>query len=158
MSSSLGDWFEAHKPAASRRSHMVLAALMWTFVGTFLAGRGGLYLVLNLRMAGFGWLILSCVLGLLKGAFALDKAAKRILARIDLRQGMHCIGGFLSVRSWALVALMIFMGRLLRLSHMPALLVSCLYVTVGTALVFSSRLFWRRWMAEEPTDPVGTTS
>jgi hypothetical protein len=151
MSSRLGNWFEAHKPSASRRSHVVLAGLMWTVVGTYLAARGSIYLLGNLRPAGFGWLILSCVLGLLKGFFALDKAAKRIVARIYLRQGMNCIGGFLSVRSWGMVMLMILLGRFLRWSHVPALMVSCLYVTVGIALIFSSRLFWGRWLGEAPT-------
>jgi len=87
---------------------------------------------------------LGTAAGLLKGRFVLDRAATRIADRIAARGDGRCVGGFLSVRSWLLVALMSGAGRLLRGGLLPAAAVGTLYVAIGTGLVFSSRIAWRR--------------
>lgn len=136
-------WFETHKPAAPARVHLFLATLMWSVVGTVLLVTGVIW------TAKLGWPTASFLLcagalgGLLKSRLILNRAARRIGTRIMARGDGRCIGGVLSVRSWALVACMAGAGRLLRaqFAWIPAL--GALYVAIGIALLVSSRVVWR---------------
>ena len=75
---------------------------------------------------------------------------RRWLVRIASRGDGRCIGGFLSARSWLLVALMSGAGRLLRGGLLPLPVAGTLYVAIGTGLLFSSRIAWLRWRAAAP--------
>ena len=67
-----------------------------------------------------------------------------MIERIRIRGDGRCLGGFLSLRTWGFVALMMVVGRVLRgtLAHE---IVGPLYIAVGSALIISSRLTWRAW-------------
>jgi len=141
-------WVEKYKPAAAVRAHLLLAGLMWTVVGAALVGVGGRWLW-HLPTPTAPWLAaLAVVIGAFKARFVLDRAARTIADRIRERGDGRCLGGFLSVRSWALVAVMVAGGRLLRGSHVGRGLLGVLYVAVGTALLLSSRVAWRAWREE----------
>ena len=58
--------------------------------------------------------------------------------RIERRGDGRCIGGFLSLRTWALVALMMVAGRTLRHSFVPAVIIGLAYAAVGTALLVAA--------------------
>jgi hypothetical protein len=138
-------WLESHKPAAPVPVHLLLAGLMWTAVGTALVVVGGRWLWRS-EAAAASWLAaLALVLGVLKARFVLDRTARRTVERIRERGDGRCLGGFLSIRSWALVGVMAGGGRLLRGSHLARHLLGFLYLAVGTALVLSSRLAWQAW-------------
>ena len=138
-------WVEKYKPAAAVRAHLLLAGLMWAVVGAALVGFGGRWLW-QLPTPAAPWLAaLAVVIGAFKARFVLDRAARTIADRIRERGDGRCLGGFLSVRSWALVAVMVAGGRLLRGSHVGRGLLGVLYVAVGTALLLSSRVAWRAW-------------
>ena len=138
-------WVERYKPAAAVRAHLLLAGLMWTVVGAALVGFGGRWLW-QLPTPAAPWLAaLAVVIGAFKARFVLDRAARTIADRIRERGDGRCLGGFLSVRSWALVAVMVAGGRFLRGSHVARGLLGVLYVAVGTALLLSSRVAWRAW-------------
>jgi hypothetical protein len=127
---ALAEWARAHKPRGSRRARLALAFLLWLTVGTCLLVAG----------VGWCWSARHAVLGL-------ALAARRIVTRIEVSGEDRCLGGFLSVRTWALVALMAGLGRLLRSGILARSLVGLLYVTIGAALLLSSRLLlvaWRR--------------
>jgi hypothetical protein len=125
---------------------MLLAAALWSCVGTALLAAGARW---SLRAAGprggLLLIVLGVAVGLLKGRFVLDRAATRIADRIAARGDGRCAGGFLSARSWLLVALMSTAGRLLRRGPVPLAIVGTLYVAIGTGLLFSSRVAWLRW-------------
>ncbi len=138
-------WVERYKPAAAVRAHLLLAGLMWTVVGAVLVGFGGRWLW-QLPTSAAPWLVaLAVVIGAFKARFVLDRAARTIVDRIQERGDGRCLGGFLSVRSWALVAAMAACGRFLRGSHVARGLLGVLYVAVGTALLLSSRVAWQAW-------------
>ena len=134
------------KPRAAGRTQLLLAAALWSCVGSALLLAGARW---SLRAAGPGdgalLVALGVAAGLLKGRFVLDRAATRIADRIAVRGDGHCAGGFLSARRWLLVALMSGAGRLLRGGLLPLAAVGTLYVAVGTGLLFSSRIAWLRW-------------
>ena len=136
------------KPRAAGRTQLLLAAAFWSCVGSALLLAGARW---SLRAAGPGdgalLVALGVAAGLLKGRFVLDRAARRIAERIAARGDGHCAGGFLSARSWLLVALMSAAGRLLRGGLLSHAVVGPLYTAIGTGLLFSSRTAWRRWRA-----------
>jgi hypothetical protein len=141
----MGAFFERWKPRASARVQLLLAAGMWFVVGAALLVAGARWTIEAFGpRAGLAVLALGLGAGLLKGRFVLDRAAGKIADRIAARGDGRCLGGFLSLRSWLLVALMSGAGRLLRGGLLPHEVVGPLYAAIGAALLFSSRVPWRR--------------
>jgi hypothetical protein len=148
-------WIEAHKPAADRWVHHLLAALMWSVVGSALLAVGSHWA--GLTFAAFGTahaVLLPLVLigcgvaaGVAKAHWVLRPSAERIIQRIDERGDGRCAGGFLSWRSWGFVLVMILAGRLLRGSHIPRAALGVVYVAVGTALLLAAHQPWQAWRA-----------
>jgi len=136
---------ERWKPRASGRTQLLLAAGLWTVVGSLLLAFGTRWTLGALGPVG-GPLVLALGIGagLFKGRFVLDRAAGRIADRIVRRGDGRCLGGFLSVRSWLLVALMSGAGRLLRGGLLPPAVIGPLYAAIGAGLLYSSRIAWRR--------------
>lgn len=147
-------WYERLKPQASRRTQLLLAGGMWVTVGGALLYFGsswileGRHLGPSLLLVGIG-----ALLGIAKAAFILDRAAAKIVERIGEMGEGHCAGGFLSLRSWILVAAMILLGRLLRTGLLPVAAVGTLYVAIGTGLLVSSRLVLSSWWRESGKIP-----
>ncbi len=130
------------KPAAPASAHLLAAAVMWSVVGLALGIRG----LINLDFSawtGAVWAVAALIVGGFKGQFVLKKTACRAISRIIERGDDKCLGGFMSLKSWLLIASMIIMGKLLRASPLPHNLVWSVYVAVGAALSVSSRFFWQ---------------
>ncbi|WP_067620464.1 hypothetical protein [Dissulfuribacter thermophilus] len=132
------------KPKGSSKKQLFLAGAMWSLVGIMLFFRGIRWLILNQYE---NWLIIICILGatvigLIKGKIILDKAANKATIRIQKRGDDKCLFGFFSWKNWLLIALMITLGRLLRASPAPVYVVSTIYMAIGTALTYSSRIFF----------------
>lgn len=138
-------WLESFKPAASRRTHLLLAAVLWTVVGGLLAYFGTCWL-LQASIAHV-YLLLAAAggAGVIKARFVLGKTAARTVERIRLRGEGRCLGGFVSFRTWALIALMVAAGRLLRGGWLAQPIVGFIYAAIGTGLVLSATRFWRAW-------------
>lgn len=141
---------ERHKPTTSARTQLLLAELMWTAVGTMLLTFGLHWITRRYHGPGWAYAAPFLIVGLLKGRFVLDRVARRTIARIGTRGDSHCVGGFFSLTSWALVVGMMVLGQVLRASPLPRAGVGFLYVVVGTALLFSSRAFWKEWFLLRP--------
>jgi hypothetical protein len=126
---------------------------MWSIVGAGLISFGFRWTVADSPASRFLPLVAGGILaGAVKSKFFLDRAALKIVTRIAVRGEGRCAGGFLSLRSWALVLAMIAAGRLLRGSLIPAVAVGTLYVAVGTGLILSSRHAWQAWRAAPPEE------
>ena len=127
-------------PGVDKRVHLLLSALLWTAVGLWLLLRGGLWL----QLADSLWLFIpALLLGSVKSLLILDRTAKKGIQRILRFNGTACVGAVYSVRTWLLVLAMMAMGYLLRQSGLPKAVLGTLYVTIGWALVLSSRHAWR---------------
>jgi hypothetical protein len=138
----LAAWAERWKPAAGVRAHLFSAAIMWTVVGLGLAAAGmvwcfGSALPWSLVLAAAG-----VAAGLAKGRFLIRTMAERNAARIITRGDGRCLGGFLSVKTWLLVALMMTSGIILRRSAVPRPVLGVLYTAVGTALLVGCVTLW----------------
>ncbi len=139
------------KPSASRRTHLLAAAVVWSVVGLGLFSFGTVWLV-QTETSYLPWLALAALVGGgAKGAFVLQRTASRSIARIYARGDGRCLGGFFSFKTWLLVAVMMAGGRLLRSSDLPREIVGTIYAAIGTALLVGSIAFWgaaRKFHAE----------
>ncbi len=143
--SNVWQWLASYKPAASMRVHLLLAAVMWTTVGSMLLTIGVRWMP-DGRPSYTALLVAAGVVtGLLKSRFVLVRTATRMVERIRTRGDGRCVGGFISLRSWALVGLMIAMGRVIRLGLLPRPAAAVLYIAVGVALLATSLRLWGEW-------------
>ena len=129
------------KPGASPTTHLLVAALLWSFIGGYLLVRGGL--LYNHQLF---WPVLAVlVLGGLKSRFLLDRSARKNIIRILAMKENSCLGAVYSLKMWGLVLVMMLAGRGSRELGLPTHWVALLYLMVGCALFLSSRLYWRQW-------------
>ncbi len=124
---------------------MLLAALMWSAVGIFLFARGVWNIAVLDDQLKYLWIAIALAVGILKAKVVLEKTAGKIAGRILSRPEDSRLLGFLSRRSWFLIALMIIMGKLLRATPLSRSLVWSVYVAIGAALFASSRILWKNW-------------
>ena len=138
-------WLARLKPGASIRTNLLVAALMWSFIGLYLMVRG--YLLCG-DLSGI-FLGLAVGLGTVKAFLVIERAARKNIARIVARPDGMCLGGVYSWRMWGMVVCMMLGGRLLRNSSVPPVVVGVIYVAVGWALLLSSRVIWQEWIARK---------
>jgi hypothetical protein len=132
-------------PATPARTHLLLAAIMWTVVGALLVVFGGRWALRGAIPHAGVLLAVAVAVGLVKARYVLSHTARHTIARIRSRGDGRCIGGFLSVRSWGLVLLMSIGGRLLRGGPIPSAVVGLIYTAVGTALLVAGLRIWQAW-------------
>lgn len=131
-----------YKPGASARTHLFLAALIWSVVGFFLLTNGFVLIFLQ----DHSWLaVAGLILGTAKTFFILDRVARQNVKRIKEFEDKVCIGSVYSWKTWILVAGMIVLGRFLRTTVLPGEVIGLVYTAVGWALMLASRLLWLAW-------------
>ncbi len=133
------------KPGAKKRTILLLSAVLWTAIGTMLFFKG-IYRLLQLSDIRLYILFGGMLVGVLKSYFILDKTARRGIDRILRFEDGTCLGAVYSAKTWLLVLCMITAGIFLRNSSLPISVLSFLYIAIGSALGFSSRLAWLRWI------------
>ena len=140
----MSSWLETYKPVASSRLQLLLAGCTWSTVGMGLICVGTYWVVSN-NGYNIGLLVISLCLGFGKSLLVLDRVAKRIVKRIELRGEGRCLASFYSLGGWAIVILMMVMGRILRSAGISYSILGVIYAAVGTGLLVSSRLIWLAW-------------
>jgi len=134
--------FHKYKPAAPARYHLFVAALLWSVVGSALLFFGCKW-VINKHETLYIWLLIPALLiGLLKTRLVLFKAADRMTSRIIARGDGKCIGGFISYKTWLIIAIMAGTGKFLRGGLLPIAIVGLIYAAVGIALLYGSSRLW----------------
>jgi len=142
------------KPGATVKTHLLVAALLWSFIGAYLLVRGALLYgqgeALGLGETGLIWFwgppLLALALGVLKARLLAGSAASNIRRILAMKNNL-CLGAVYSLKMWALVALMLLAGRVLRNAGLADQWVALAYLAVGFALLLSSGLFWRQWQS-----------
>ncbi|WP_163339654.1 hypothetical protein [Desulfopila sp. IMCC35008] len=127
------------KPGGHRKTHLLLAASLWTGIGCLLTARGLHWLA---KSDSFAVLVPAVLAGVLKSRYILDKTAAKSIDRILHLKDGTCLGAVYSTKTWGLVLLMMGMGIILRMSSCPLPVLGFLYVMIGCALIRSSRLGW----------------
>jgi Ca2+/Na+ antiporter len=147
----MSSWLETYKPVASSRLQLLLGGLMWSLVGVGLICVGT-YWILSTSSHIMGLLAISLCIGLAKSLLILDRVASRIVKRIALRGEGRCMVSFYSLRVWAIVIIMMLMGRILRGAGISYSLLGLIYAAVGTSLLMSSRSIWLAWKDHPQAD------
>jgi len=147
----MSSWLETYKPVASSRLQLLLAGVIWSTVGMGLISVGT-YWVVSTSDHIIGLLAISLCLGLGKSLLVLDRVARRIIKRIELRGEGRCLASFYSLRVWVLVIIMMLMGRILRGAGISYSLLGLIYAAVGTSLLMSSRTIWLAWKDHPQAD------
>lgn len=133
------------------RTQLVTAAMMWLIGASILLVRGLGYI------EGRSWhawaLAVGLALGVLKSRYLLERVAASAVARIRTR-GRAFFLSFFSLRSWALVAVMMGGGIAIRQlvvapGQIGAGILGAVYIGVGTALVLADRVFWHAAFRKE---------
>jgi hypothetical protein len=138
------------EPAASRRTLVTTAAIVWAAVGLFLIVRGLLYYPEAHATNGVLTLIVAVVgilLGLAKGIFVFAKLARRNVERINLlspHKEKICVFAFQAWESYLIVLVMITLGILLRMSPLPRLYLIGVYLLIGIGLLIGSRAYLKQ--------------
>jgi len=152
-------WWDRLTPRAGVRVQLFAAALVW-FVGVcFLLVRGVLFVEVPGPGAHFSyWIVpivlVAIVIGIIKARFILIRYADKAVARIQKR-GRACFFGFFAPASWLFVLVMMGGGIALRHSALVdvawgRVLLSTLYIAVGTGLAIADRIFWIAALRPQP--------
>jgi hypothetical protein len=150
---------EPRQLTASKRRRLLLAGLFWTVTGAALLTFGTIWAIQARTTMTALILPVALGLGLAKSEWILTRVTHRIVERVRTGRADRWIGGFMPLHLWLAIALMILVGRLLRLYVLPRDMVGLIYVAVGMALLLSGRVIWARWfsrnaeMASQATDP-----
>lgn len=141
------------KPISKVSTRLLLAALFWNIAAAMLAAKGLNTLLTSTSFAIILLIVLlALAMGLLKSRFILDSTAQKAAMRIrTIKDG--CAFGFFSLKSWAMILTMIGLGRLLCLLHIHPKAIGLIYLTIATALLVSSRIFWREYRKKLPDMP-----
>jgi carbon starvation protein CstA len=93
------------------------------------------------------WVVIPALIaGTVKSLFILDNTARKGVRRILEMADGRCLGAVYSILTWLLVLVMMGAGMALRRSALPREILGGLYVAIGWALFFSSRLAWLAWI------------
>lgn len=123
-------------------TQMLLAALLWTGVGSFLLFRG-LSAALKLDpVVQFAICFSAALIGVGKGLKVMRPTAKKGAERIYRRGDGTCVMGFISWKTWLLVVGMAVFGALLRRAGLPGWLLGVILGGVGSALLIGSWTYW----------------
>jgi hypothetical protein len=131
-----------YKPGVTIRTHLFLAALIWSVVGFFLLTNGFVLISLQNHL---WYAVIGLMLGTVKTFFILDQVAQKNVRRIKEFEDKVCMGSVYSWKTWIMVAAMIILGRFLRKSVLPGEIIGLIYTAVGWALMLASRLMWLEW-------------
>jgi hypothetical protein len=129
------------KPAVGKSVLLFAAAFVWIAAGTMMLALAYTWLHQSASKAP---LFAGILAALLIHHFGFLKIADKNLARIIPMEGRQCLFSFMSWKSYLLVAFMIGMGAVLRLSPVPKAYLSVVYIAIGLALILSSVRYLRR--------------
>lgn len=140
------------KPSVDKKILILLAGFAWVGVG------------MMLLIKVYGWLqteqfyptlicmVIGTGLALVIHHFGFLKIVDKNLDRIYPMSGKRCLFSFIPWKSYLMIALMITMGMLLRLSPIPKIYLSVVYIAIGLSLVFSSMRYLRVFIIESFKD------
>lgn len=141
--SRLSAFLIRYNPAVTNRWLIVLAGATWGIVGLLLC------------RYSYGWLsplqfdhailfaLVGAAISIVVHRYGMSKIARKNIDRLVAISGKKCIFGFLTWKSYAIIALMVTMGVTLRHSAVPKDYLSLLYTSMGGALLLGSIQYYR---------------
>lgn len=131
--------FQIKKPAVKRKALIIIAGVIWSFVGILLINISFRWIVLLSYYELFIAVGIGVVFAIFISIFGFKKIAKKNISRIILLPERVCIFAFIKWETYFLILIMISMGIFLRTSNMiPEMFLVVIYVGIGLALFISS--------------------
>jgi hypothetical protein len=138
--------FQKYKPSVSKHNLLFIAGLAWTTAGGILAGRGSGYVIQHgqhpgWRMAG------GLAFGMIFYVLMFAKISRRHIKRIrGINIPYPCAFSFFNLRGYAMMAVMISGGILLRnLDVINKDWLYNFYIAMGVPLLISASRFYYFW-------------
>lgn len=129
-------------PALPRPWLLALAGLMWTAVGVMLGRYAFVWLTGSPSWVNAGLGLAGVVAAVPIYRLGFRKLARKNLTRIQELNERACLFAFLAWKSYAIVAVMITGGILLRHSAIPKPYLAILYAAIGGGLFLSSFVYY----------------
>ena len=123
-----------------RKTLRFVAGILWFAVGVMLIWRAFPWIRAN-RLSGWVAVIIGLLLGVFKSRMVFIPLAVKNLQRIrelSPQREKISVFAFQSTKAYILIAGMIALGILLRLSPIPRTILITIYVAVGSALILAS--------------------
>lgn len=139
---------ERLNPAVSRNLLLLLAGTVWILVGIMLLSIAKTWLISISGIRAYLILAAGVLLALLIHHFGFLKIVDKNLERILEMEGKKCLFAFIPWKSYAIIAVMIALGRILRSSSLPKQYLAVLYIGIGSALILSSIRYLRFFLKE----------
>ncbi|GAB4278347.1 MAG: hypothetical protein Kow0056_10550 [Coriobacteriia bacterium] len=134
---------ERLKPGVAKRWLYLIAGVIWTAVGCMLLVLAVSWVKREALAAAAGILAVGIALGAAGGATMFAGIARKNIARIREAPDIACAFSFQAWRGYLIMAFMIALGVVLRHSAIPKPALALTYAAVGTALAYSSFLYYR---------------
>lgn len=139
---------EKLKPSAPKHLLLFIAGFMWFGVGIFLNTYVYAWLSSDFQIFNFLIILLGIIFSIAIHYFGFSKIARKNLLRISLMSERPCIFSFMKWQSYFLVIFMIGLGISLRLSPIPKIYLSIIYIGIGLGLVLSSFQYFKAAIKE----------
>jgi len=123
---------------------LLLSGIMWSGVGLFLIGLGIKWSIKFAIIEIVPVLLFGLILGMLIARYGFKFIALKNVDRINAFTGKVCLFAFQELKSYFIILIMMSLGIFLRKSSlMPKILLSPMYIGIGSALFISSFLYYR---------------
>jgi hypothetical protein len=123
---------------------LLLSGLLWSIVGIALCITATQWLAESVWPYSLVAAIIGFALGKAIHQYGFSRIARKNIQRIIELQGRVCLFAFQTWRSYLLIVTMMSIGLVLRHCSAPKLILSIIYLTIGTALTFSSILYYEK--------------
>jgi len=140
--------FESCKPSVRRHWLLFAAGVVWLAVGIGLISVASYWLYHSAWPLSLVLGALSIALGLIVYSVGFSRIIRKNLDRISGKPEEVCLFAFQAWRSYFLILLMILMGYTLRHSPVPKTIDAMIYLTMGSALICGSSLYFREFSAK----------
>ncbi len=129
-------------PGVQKPVLLILAGLLWLATGIMLVTMAIIWLRNSSNEYVVWYAIGGIFAGLLIHHFGFLRIVDKNLGRIRQIDGKYCAFGFMPIKSYLLIALMMTMGILLKHSALPKEYLSVIYLGIGVALILSSARYF----------------
>jgi hypothetical protein len=133
-------------PQVERRWLFVIAAVFWAIAGSMLLGWTVVWLTQVAVIEELALAHLGAVAALLAGRFIFVRVVRSNISRLDAGPERVWAPAFQTWRSYLVMAFMIALGVILRLSPAPRVVLAVLYEAIGGGLLLGALVYLRRFL------------
>ncbi len=155
MNNRVAILIERINPRVDRKILILISGLMWCGVGVMLMILAETWVNHYSGRGKYIYYITGFLIAMPVHYFGFLRLAKKNLSRLIPISGKKCVFSFITWKSYITLAIMIFMGIILRHSSIPKNYLSILYNGIGLGLFLSGIRYLRTVLKLNVDKPVG---